>query len=168
MCNEKEPLSPLLILELSLLPFSIFPLPVNNFPSFLHFPLFHILCLFSQWISRNFPVRSLWWAFYRRPPPRLLHHSHQPTFVSQTSSFLISKSKSEKLFAQFYVHRSSGEGCICGWVFMGLDPAPNYPHFNTPCPLQIVPTNDIISPPFKSRFSWWELDSFKNSHALQK
>ena len=152
MCNKKEPLSPLLILELSLLPFSIFHLPVYNFPSFLHFPIFHFPCLFSQWVSRNFPVRSLWWAFYRRP--RLLRHCHQPTFVSQTSSFLISKSKSEKLFAQLCVHRSSGEGCICEWVFMGLDPALNYSHFNTPCPLQIVQTNNIITHPLKSRFSW--------------
>ena len=121
--------------------FSTFPFTIFLLFSMSPFSIF--LASFPNGSAEIFPVRSLWWAFYRRP--RLLRHCHQPTFVSQTSSFLISKSKSYKLFAQLYVHRSSGEGCICGWVFMGLDPALNYPHFNTPCPLQIVQTNNIYN-----------------------
>ena len=64
--------SPQLFLDIFLLPFSIFHLPlVFNIQSFLLD--FHPFSLFSRYDSKNFPVRSLWGALCP-PAPRLLRH----------------------------------------------------------------------------------------------
>ena len=129
MCNEEEPFYPPLILELSLLPFSIFHLPVYNFPSFLHFPLFHFPCLFSQWVSRNFPVRSLWWAFYRRPPPASYATVTNPlsSVKPQVSSFQNQKVKNY-LHSYMFIGVQERDvfvgGCLWGWTRLLITPPP--------------------------------------------
>ena len=70
--KKKKKKGPLSFCNVFHLPFSIFNLPFYNFPSFLlnfhPFSLFS-LPLFSRYVSKNFPVRSLWGGTLPPPPP---------------------------------------------------------------------------------------------------
>ena len=61
-----------------------FPASISNFPPFLinfhPFSIFY-LPLFSRYVIKNFPVRSLWGGTLPPLPPRLLRHWSRKHFV---------------------------------------------------------------------------------------